>query len=161
MVRRPHGETGREFRSRLGGNDVDQAAGDVLAEQRALGTAQDLDPLDIHGGHVTAEGIRDVVAVYVHAAAERKYRIRMPSSDTANHDARVVGAIRLRQRDVGYEIAHILDGVDALRLHRLGVDRHDGQRQILKIFFAPPCGDDDLFQHGLGGRALSCCLLPR
>ena len=85
----------------------------------------------------------------------------MPAADAANHDARVVGAIGLRQRDVGYEIAHILDGVDALRLHCLGVDGHDGQRQVLEIFLATPGGDDNLFQHSLGGCALSRSLLPR
>ena len=160
VVRRPQREAGGKFRPRLGSDDVDQAARNVLSEQRALGTAQHFDPLDIHGGHVTAKGVRDVVPVDIHAAAERKYRIRMPATDASNHDTRVIGAVGLRQRDVGNEITDILDGIDARRFHRIGIDRRDGQWQVLQILFAPSCGDDDLFQHGLSGCALRCSLLP-
>ncbi|MEJ2384646.1 MAG: hypothetical protein P8Y54_09630 [Xanthomonadales bacterium] len=127
----------------------DGAARGVLAVQRALRAAQDLDAFDVVQLEQSALDARHVDVVQVHAdgRVERLQRIGLTDAADVGVDTGV-GAAALDQVQVG---DGALDGIQVVGLQGLefgpgeGADRH---RHFLQGLFAPLGGDDDLLEGG-------------
>ena len=147
-VRGTHQRAGLKFRPRLRRDDVDRTARRVLAEQRTLRTTQNLDTLNVKRAHHLAQRIRHVVAVDVQARADWHQIVRRATADTANVECLNAAPVLRRQDQIRNVLRDVLEGDDSLRLHGIGRDGSDRERQILQTLLAPSRRDDNLFEHG-------------
>ena len=122
----------------------------VLAEQGALGTTQDLDPLHVQRTEDTGTAGNVVVVQIESGSCRPRAAAASAPSYAANEKYGRTTAIGLAKLDIGHEVADVLDVVDAHGLHRIRADGSDGQRDVLKILVAPAGRYHDLFQDGCG-----------
>jgi hypothetical protein len=120
-----HRELRVEFRLWLGRNDVDETARNVLAKQSSLRTAQQLNAFNIDRAHIAAQRGRNIVAIDIHTGTKDEYRIRKTAADATNDNARIVGTVIARQRDVRHKFTGLVNAVNALYLHLLVSDSRD------------------------------------
>ncbi len=132
--------------------DRDHAAGRVLAEQRALRAAKDLDLLRVE----QRQELRAHVAQRepVHQEADR--RVLGHEDDVgagaAHAAARGVEAGGVRQHEAGRQVLQRANVVDVRGCDGFGADRRDRDRHVLRRLDAHGAGDDDLLEPS-GGLA--------
>jgi hypothetical protein len=135
---------------RIFGRDVarhvlDRARERVLAVQRALGAAQNLDTLDVVYVQQGTLRAGDVHVVHVDADARLEAPQRVVLTDAA--DIGVDGAAG-RAAGVDFDVrdvrGHVLERAYVLFLQLLGGERRDGDRHVLQVLFAAAGRDDDL-----------------
>ncbi|CAI8760338.1 hypothetical protein EMIT0196P_150106 [Pseudomonas chlororaphis] len=136
--------------ARCAGADVDHPGGGVLAEQRALGTAQHFQLLDVHQvehRHARPSQV-DVVDVQPDAAFQAiAGRVVAQAADRHAGLARVhVGDV-----DARHQLLQILDAIDPLALQGLATDHAHRRRYVLGALLATPRGHGHGFQLAAGG----------
>ncbi len=147
-------------RAGLVGDHVDAAAGGVAAVERALGTAQHLDPVYVVERSVGAivPGLVDAVDVEGHRRIQGRGVVVGPDAADVDLGVDVVLAQHDGRRQVA-DLAHVGDA----RLDQLGTaDRGDREGDLLDVFRAFLRGDHHLLQGraatvgrgGLGGQRL-------
>ena len=128
------------------GGDRDHAARGVLAEQRALGAAVDLDLLRVE----QRQELRGDMAQHEIVHQEADGRVLRDEDDVgagATHAAaRGVEACRCGEHETGREVRERADVVDRRAREVRGADRGDRDRHILRRFIALGAGDDDFFE---------------
>jgi hypothetical protein len=139
--------------ARRAGDQVDRAGGRVLAVERALRPAQDLDPLDVEEvegrrGDAAVIDLVDIDADALLDAVIGEAERRAEAADIGRRVARI-GRVELEARLDLAEPGHIEAG---RRGQPLVADHRDGERHVLQAFVAAPRGDDDVAATGLGGR---------
>ncbi|MDZ7783222.1 MAG: hypothetical protein U5K56_09970 [Halioglobus sp.] len=141
-----------EFVGRFVGDDADRSDAGGGAEQRGLGTLDDLDAIDVEQFHSGAPGARDVDAVLVDGHPGLTLRAAGVGGDAADDEGGIVGALLLHHQ-AGHEGGQPVEALDAQALEKVLVVGGDRQRHIgggLRPFL---CGDDHLLQQILcGGR---------
>ncbi len=140
----------------LGAEQLDGATDRILARQRALRPAQDLDTIEVHQFEQRARQRRDEHVVDIDADARIERIVEVGLADTADiGDQAGAAVLRLRrQRDVRGLRGDLADvRLPACFQHRR-IDRGDGDRRVLQPLLAELRGDDDIGVPGrlVGGR---------
>src|SRR5690606_15526394 len=145
---------------RLAAEPLDRAADRVLARQRALRAAQDLDPVEVDEVERGTE--RDAVVDVVDVDADARFvrELEVVLADAADVDRGGLRAAALsarREADAGRALGELLDIGLVAGFHQRGVDRGDGERGFLQALPAELGGDDDFVD--AAGFALGVLLL--
>ena len=138
---------------RLFGDDAHRAPERVLAEQRALRTAQHLHALDVEQIEDRALGtaVIDVVDVDRHAGLERQRVVAQADAADERRRGRAPPGTERRNHGVRHECVEIECARGAARLQRVARDRGDRERRLLQVLLAEACGNEDFLEPCLLG----------
>jgi hypothetical protein len=134
----------REVLRRLGGDQVDRAAGRIAPVQRTLRTAQRLDALQIEQRCELRRGLRDHGAIDV-----QRHRRVDPGERTVQADAadeQLGEAEVVAESDARHVILQILDALDVAVEQIVRRDRGDRDADILERLLTFLRRHDDFFQ---------------
>jgi hypothetical protein len=134
------------LRSREAGferGDVHDAAGVVLAEQRALRSPQHLHLVDVGEVERDLTGLGQIHPVDVYPDAGLESVVRRILAESADRDAGLAGIARFDD-EVGDLFREILDGIVRVSLQRGSRHHGDRQRHIEQVLVALACGHHDL-----------------
>ncbi len=135
----------------LARDEPDRAADRVLAEQRALRTAQDLDALEVEQiqDRALRTAVIDVVDVDRHARLERQRVVAEADAADERRGGRAPArAERLDDRVRRERVDH-RDVGEVARLEVLARERGDRERRLLEVLLAETRGDDDFLEPSL------------
>ncbi len=136
---------------RLHRGDRYGAADGVAAEQRALGTAQHLQLLDVDDVQDGPHGAGDVDAIHVQTHAGLGGGQELLLTHPAQIDSRGVGGAAeagvVFQGHAGHELGDLIQAGDAPVVERLTGVGGDGDGCVLQPLFPHAGGHHDLFQH--------------
>ncbi len=127
--------------------------GGVLAEQGALGAAQNFDAFDVHQlgeGHALA---RLVDAIDVGADAAFQAIVVGGRTEAAQAEAGVAGVVAGHDQS-GHALLDVLQPVQAGLVQLLAVEDVDRDRHVLRVFFATASGDGGCVEREGAGRLL-------
>ena len=140
-----------EFTSRLGGGDVQGAAGAVAAEQGALGAAQHFHALDVDDVEDAANGLAHVHAVDIDAHLGVHHQGGFTAAHAANEDGGVgIGRRLLVEDGVGRHGADVGHVEDADVLNGVAAEGRDGDRRFLQQSLPPLGGHQNFLQQAAG-----------
>ena len=129
------------------GHDLHRAADRVLAEERALRSAQHLDALDVEQFEHRARRAGEVDVVDVDADARILGDDEVGLADAAEEDLREVAAAaavaRVRELHVRRRVGDAAKVAHAQLAERFAAERRNRDRHVLQVLFAPPRRDDD------------------
>ena len=141
-------------KTRRARTDIDHASRGVLAEQRALGAAQNLKLLNVHQvehRHTRAPEV-DVVDIQPHAAFQA-IAGRVVAQATDRHAG--LARMHIGDVDAGHQLLQILDAIHPLGFQGLAADHAHGRRHGLGTFGPPPGSHRDGLQLATGAFALA------
>ena len=153
----PSGDRGAAARLelRLLGEDLQGAGGGVLAEEGALGAAQDLHPFDIHQVAEGLAGAAAVDAVYEGADGRLQPGVVAGGAHAANaQGAAVGGAVGGIDRDAGGDLLQAVEVLDAAGVEVLAREGADGNGDVLDGLLPLGGGYHHFLQQGaaVGGQ---------
>ena len=125
--------------------EPDGAADRILAGERALRPAQDLDPVEVDQLDHRAVHRReiDVVDIDADAGLEREGGVALADAADIGRDRRAEGRRRLAQGDVGRVDADVGEVGLAARFEHLAGDGGDRERRVLEVLLPELGGDVD------------------
>ena len=137
---------------------VHGTGGGVLAEQRALRAAQDLDALDVEqiAERLPRTAPIDAVDESAHGGLEADVVAGRADAADAQRAARRRGVARI-DVNAGRDLREVFDLVDAPRFELVALERADRDRNFLDVRVALGRGDDDFFDAPLRGLRLCGC----
>src|SRR5690606_14251705 len=134
---------------RLSRNQVDRAGNRVLAEQRALRSAQHLDAFEIQELLVDRGRLADVDAVDVYADAGIEADVPACRANAANRDRRTE-VVAFRYLHVGDVAGDLLQFAHARLLDRGSTEHGDRDRHVYETLRALLRGNGDLLDNEAG-----------
>jgi hypothetical protein len=145
-IEKPSNRCG-ELVARLARDDVDRAGDRVAPVQSALGSAENLDALDIQKLDIVRRDAGEINAIDLHGHARIAAGEHVIGADAANARNRPMSVCRIgkARRNLG----DILDIDDAGRIEGLAAERRDGQGRFLHRRFAGSCRRHDQFIAGV------------
>ena len=135
----------------------------VLAEQRALRAAQDLDALEVGEVLIRHADVAHEHVVDDHADGRFHVVVAARLADTADRHAGAA-RVRRRRRQARRALREIGDRERAIAIDLRAADHGDRHRHVLRALRAVARGDDDLFDRagrdcgGLGARRCLLCM---
>ena len=137
------GRAAKVERRRLGGNR-DHARRGILAEQRRLRPAQDLDPLHVGQVHNLRRCARAIDVVDEHADRRLDAGVVGAVAEAANEEVGLRAALPLADLERRDDRLQVPQVADLALLDRVRGGDGDGDGHILQRLFALGSGDDDL-----------------
>jgi hypothetical protein len=125
---------------------VNQAAGGVAAEQGALWTLEDLDPLDVEYRECMRLGDGNVAFVQIHGIGRLNDVVEVVLGHATNGKLRVLSGEVSADMDTGCEPCNVETPFDVQRFHLLSGEGRNGDAHVLQKFFALLGGDRHFLQ---------------